>query len=87
MRFCQTDLAANAYRWRRMVKEDKRFGPLDPAGASSANDGMMASLLLKEGWKVSCMCAWGAAAWGNLVELQQYLYAAIVMQRCSSDGA
>eukprot|EP00798_Chlamydomonas_sp_ICE-L_P024120 gene24120-9695_t len=52
MSFCQTDLAANAMRLKKMITEDRRFGPLDKEGGSSANDGMMASLLRDEGWNV-----------------------------------
>lgn len=53
MRFCQTDLAANAYRLSRMLEEDRRFGTVDPTGGNGANDGILAQILKTDGWKVS----------------------------------
>ncbi len=52
MRFCQTDLAANAYRLSRMLAEDRRFGTVDPTGGNGANDGILAQILKTDGWKV-----------------------------------
>lgn len=52
MRFCQTDLAANAYKLQRLLAEDRRFGLVDPGGTHGANDGIMAQLLKTAGWKV-----------------------------------
>ncbi len=58
MRFCQTDLAANAYRLERLLAENRRFGTADPDGTHGANDGIMAQTLKMEGWKV------GLGPWG-----------------------
>lgn len=52
MRFCQTDLAANAYRLSRMLEEDRRFGTVDPTGGNGANDGILAQILKTDGWKI-----------------------------------
>ncbi|GIL45617.1 hypothetical protein Vafri_2819 [Volvox africanus] len=52
MRFCQTDLAANAYLLNRLLAENRRFGLVDPGGTHGANDGIMAQALLAGGWKV-----------------------------------
>ncbi|KAG2500986.1 hypothetical protein HYH03_000808 [Edaphochlamys debaryana] len=52
MRFCQTDLAANAYRVSRLLSEDRRFGTIDPGGTHGANDGIMAQTLKSSGWKI-----------------------------------
>ncbi|PNH00307.1 hypothetical protein TSOC_013878 [Tetrabaena socialis] len=52
MRFCQTDLAANAYRLERLLEEDRRFGLVDPNGTHGANDGIMAQMLKTAGWKI-----------------------------------
>ncbi|KAG2435072.1 hypothetical protein HXX76_007159 [Chlamydomonas incerta] len=52
MRFCQTDLAANAYKLQRLLVEDRRFGLVDPGGTHGANDGIMAQLLKTAGWKI-----------------------------------
>ena len=54
LRACQTDLSATAYRWKRLVAEKRYFGRL-PGNASSTsgyNDGILSSILVKEGWKV-----------------------------------
>ncbi|EFJ52303.1 hypothetical protein VOLCADRAFT_102964 [Volvox carteri f. nagariensis] len=52
MRFCQTDLAASAYRLERLLAENRLFGELDPGGSHGANDGIMAQTILTAGWKV-----------------------------------
>ncbi|KXZ44304.1 hypothetical protein GPECTOR_69g397 [Gonium pectorale] len=52
MRFCQTDLAANAYHLQRLITEDRRFGVVDPTGSHGANDGVMAQILKSAGWKI-----------------------------------
>jgi hypothetical protein len=53
MRWCQTDLAATAYRWRRFVgregPDDMRFGELDEGGIG--HDGVMAEEVVRRGWK------------------------------------
>ncbi len=49
--FCNTDLSANVYRYKRLVDEDMRFGLIDPSGSSSAMaDGMMANFMVQKGW-------------------------------------
>ncbi|GFR42383.1 hypothetical protein Agub_g3254 [Astrephomene gubernaculifera] len=52
MRFCQTDLAANAHRLSRLLAEERRWGLVDPTGTHGANDGIMAQMLKSAGWKV-----------------------------------
>jgi len=52
LRFCQVDLAAVAWRWKRLVVEDRRFGTLDKRSDSQAADGMMATAVINAGWKV-----------------------------------
>jgi hypothetical protein len=57
MRWCQTDLAATAYRWRKLVGRDDAggqgqgllFGDLDQG---ISHDGLMAQEVVKRGWKV-----------------------------------
>lgn len=53
MKWCQTDLAATAYRWRRFVgrqgPDDMLFGGLDNV---ISHDGIMAEEVTKRGWKV-----------------------------------
>ncbi len=51
MAWCQTDLAANAYRWSKLLEEDLRYGPLD-RGAGASHDGFMAQAVRDRGWKV-----------------------------------
>lgn len=43
---------ACAFRWQRLLEENRRFGVVDPGGTSAANDGIMAQTLLAEGWPV-----------------------------------
>lgn len=62
MRFCQTDLAATAYRWSKLVGNDWRFGMMDVGGDSGANDGMMAQQLVEAGWQVRARCGLGGGA-------------------------
>ena len=51
MKWCQTDLAANAYSWPRFMKDDMRFGILE-TGRGANHDGIMADLVRTRGWKV-----------------------------------
>jgi hypothetical protein len=53
MSFCHTDLGAVAYRWRRMVADDMRFGDLESAGRFTSQDALMAELVVDEGWDVA----------------------------------
>ncbi|KAG2428579.1 hypothetical protein HYH02_014281 [Chlamydomonas schloesseri] len=62
MRFCQTDLAANAYKLERLLAEDRRFGLVDPGGTHGANDGIMAQLLKTAGWKRNSPTSKGRAS-------------------------
>ncbi|KAL6762234.1 hypothetical protein V8C86DRAFT_2522953 [Haematococcus lacustris] len=52
MRFCQMDLAAVAWHWPRFMHEDLRFGLVDTLGDGQAADGLMASHVRSQGWKV-----------------------------------
>eukprot|EP00878_Enallax_costatus_P036477 GHUV01040967.1.p1 GENE.GHUV01040967.1~~GHUV01040967.1.p1 ORF type:complete len:318 (+),score=72.11 GHUV01040967.1:2345-3298(+) len=52
MKWCQTDLAANAYSWPRFMKDDMRFGILE-TGRGANHDGIMADLVRTRGWKVA----------------------------------
>lgn len=52
MKWCQTDLAANAYSWPRFIQDDMRFGVLEK-GHGANHDGIMADVVRKRGWKVS----------------------------------
>lgn len=53
-RLCHTDLSANAYRWPRMVEENRLFGILDPDSRGLGfQDGYMVESLVKAGWKVT----------------------------------
>ena len=52
LRWCHTDLGANALRWPRLVREDRRLSA--PAGgpddmADDHNDGLLAQALLDAG--------------------------------------
>lgn len=51
MRWCQTDLAANAYSWPRFVADDMRFGVLD-SGQGANHDGFMADVVRERKWHV-----------------------------------
>lgn len=55
MKWCQTDLAANAYSWPRFMRDDMRFGILE-RGHGANHDGIMAELVHKRGWKVCGLC-------------------------------
>jgi hypothetical protein len=59
LRFCQTDLAASVYNWRRFVSEGRAFSKL-PSYGLGLNDGLLAEQLQEAGWKVSGV--WGV--WG-----------------------
>jgi hypothetical protein len=52
MRFCHTDLGAVAYKWKRLVSEDLRFGELDAIGRFASQDALMTELVVDEGWRV-----------------------------------
>lgn len=51
LRWCQTDLAANAYSWPRFIADDMRFGLLD-SGQRANHDGYMADVVRERKWKV-----------------------------------
>lgn len=53
LRWCQTDLAANAYFWPRFIADDMRFGVLD-SGVGASHDGFMADVVRTRKWKVRC---------------------------------
>lgn len=50
--WCQTDLAANAYDWRRFVGDGMLFGVLD-SGYGANHDGVMADVVRARRWKVA----------------------------------
>lgn len=52
LRWCQTDLAANAYAWPRFVADDMRFGVLD-SGHGANHDGYMADVVRMRQWQVA----------------------------------
>lgn len=52
LRWCQTDLAANAYSWPRFIADDMRFGVLD-SGHGANHDGFMADVVRARKWKVA----------------------------------
>lgn len=52
LKWCHTDLGATAYRWRRLVEEDRRFGGLDKTGVFTGQDGVMAGQVVEAGWPV-----------------------------------
>lgn len=51
LRWCQTDLAANAYAWPRFIADDMRFAVLD-SGHGANHDGFMADVVRARQWKV-----------------------------------
>lgn len=54
LRWCQTDLAANAYAWPRFIADDMRFGVLD-SGHGANHDGYMADVVRTRQWKVGVL--------------------------------
>jgi hypothetical protein len=62
LRWCQTDLAANAYAWPRFIADDMRFGVLD-SGHGANHDGYMADVVRARQWKVGV----GLLLWSVLV--------------------
>ncbi|CAD7702246.1 unnamed protein product, partial [Ostreobium quekettii] len=51
LKFCHTDLGANAMSWTRLVEEDRRFSALGSSGPAAGQDALMAELLKKSGWR------------------------------------
>lgn len=52
MRWCHTDLGSVAYRWPRLIREGLRFGTLQQNGRFTGQDGLMAELVVRNGWTV-----------------------------------
>ena len=49
----QTDLAATAFRREKLIAENRYFGQLPGVtGAGIDNDGILSTILVKDGWKV-----------------------------------
>ncbi len=51
LRFCNTDLASVAYNWQRFLAEGRAFSKMESHGIG-LNDGLLARLLKRSGWKV-----------------------------------
>jgi len=51
LRFCNTDLAADVYNWKRFMAEGRGFSKV-PSATLGLNDGLLARLLVSQGWKV-----------------------------------
>ncbi|GAX77334.1 hypothetical protein CEUSTIGMA_g4780.t1 [Chlamydomonas eustigma] len=49
---CQMDLAATAYRWKKLLQEKRYFGRL---GVGDSQDGILTKMLIEDGWKVKKM--------------------------------
>lgn len=51
LRFCQTDLAANVFNWRKLRAENRTFAAM-PGHGLGLNDGLLASALVAANWRV-----------------------------------
>jgi hypothetical protein len=69
MAWCQTDLAANVYRYQRWIQEDMQYGRMD-SGVGVSHDGRMADLIQKKGWPVSSVAGSGDTCSRHSVQQQ-----------------
>ena len=55
LKWCHTDLGANAYKWPKLIQEDHRFSQLGPVACglpAEHYDGVMVHRLVDAGWRV-----------------------------------
>lgn len=55
LKWCHTDLGANAYKWPKLIQEDHRFSQLGPVACglpAEHYDGVMVHRLTDAGWRV-----------------------------------